>query len=522
MKKLILSSFVMVTLVLFSASDIFAQWTAQTSGITTRLRYVKAVDDNVVWACGASGVVLKSTNGGANWSSTTSPNAGSTIYTIDAFDATTAWVTGTVGGSADVSIWKTTDGGTTWTPQYNDPTGFGDALRMFDVNNGVYFGDPNTSTASKWELLTTSNGGSNWNRVPFGNYPAADSAGGEVGTACSMEINGNTVWFASYYSVLANDNIYKSTDKGLNWTKSSFTALAGGSSFIAFADQNNGVVMCLDNTTAKTTDGGATWATSSITGAGFRSVTNVPGTSNYLAVGSSGICYSSPDGTTWTAVTTGTTQSLYWIDATAGTAWAVGNAGTILKYTGPLLPVELTSFTAASQNHQVALNWATASELNNSGFEIQRKSNNSDFITVGFVKGIGTSTNQNEYSYLDKNLSDGIYSYRLKQVDFNGSFEYSNAIEVDVKSLDNYSLEQNYPNPFNPSTKIAFILTEKTNAKIVVMNAIGEEVAVLLNEVQEQGYHQVDFNASNLPSGIYFYTLQTGNFTATKKMILLK
>jgi len=187
-----------------------------------------------------------------------------------------------------------------------------------------------------------------------------------------------------------------------------------------------------------------------------------------------------------------------------------------------VLPVELTSFTALSQNSKVVLNWSTASELNNNGFEIQRKSRNSDFVTLGFVKGSGTSSEQKQYSYSDSKLADGNYSYRLKQVDFNGQFEYSNTVEVDVRSLNDFSLEQNYPNPFNPSTKIAYILKEKTNAKVVVMNAIGEEVAVLVNEEQEAGLQQLDFNASNLPSGIYFYTLQAGNFTETKKMILLK
>lgn len=187
-----------------------------------------------------------------------------------------------------------------------------------------------------------------------------------------------------------------------------------------------------------------------------------------------------------------------------------------------ILPVELTSFTATSQNQQVTLNWITASEINNNGFEIQRSVDNSNFVTVGFVKGSGTTTTRQEYSFIDKNLSNGIYSYRLKQIDFNGSFEFSNVVEVDVRSLDNYILEQNYPNPFNPTTNIGYILKEKTNVRVVVMNSIGEEIAVLVNQTQEQGYHQLEFNASNLPSGIYFYSLQAGNFNETKKMLLLK
>lgn len=194
----------------------------------------------------------------------------------------------------------------------------------------------------------------------------------------------------------------------------------------------------------------------------------------------------------------------------------------ILRYDVAPLPVELTSFTAVSQNQQVTLNWSTATELNNNGFEVQRSNSNSDFVSVAFIQGLGTTTNQQNYSYIDKNLSAGVYIYRLKQIDYNGQFDYSNSIEVDVVSLDNYSLLQNYPNPFNPTTKIGYILKDRTNVKVVVMNSLGEEIAVLVNELQDQGLHQLDFNASNLSSGIYFYSIQTSQFRETKKMLLMK
>ncbi|MFZ1280863.1 MAG: T9SS type A sorting domain-containing protein [Ignavibacteriaceae bacterium] len=194
----------------------------------------------------------------------------------------------------------------------------------------------------------------------------------------------------------------------------------------------------------------------------------------------------------------------------------------LLRFDVAPLPVELTSFAAVSHNQQVNLNWSTATELNNSGFEIQRSISNSEFVAVGFVKGVGTTTIQQDYSFSDKNLSVGKYLYRLKQIDFNGQFEYSDEVEVDVVSLDNYSLLQNYPNPFNPTTKIGYILKDRSNVKVVVMNSLGEEVAVLVNELQDQGLHELDFNASNLSSGIYFYSIQTSNFSETKKMLLMK
>ena len=190
--------------------------------------------------------------------------------------------------------------------------------------------------------------------------------------------------------------------------------------------------------------------------------------------------------------------------------------------TGSLLPVELSSFTAQADGNVVDLKWTTESELNNRGFEIQRKALESDFVTIGFVDGKGTSTEQNKYSFLDKNLNDGRYSYRLKQLDFNGTFSYSNVVDVEVISPEKYSLEQNYPNPFNPTTTIKYTIKEKNLVRISVLNSLGEEIAILINEEQDKGTHQIDFNAANLSSGIYFYRIHTGDFVNTKKMTLLK
>ncbi|MCW8996017.1 MAG: T9SS type A sorting domain-containing protein, partial [Psychromonas sp.] len=122
----------------------------------------------------------------------------------------------------------------------------------------------------------------------------------------------------------------------------------------------------------------------------------------------------------------------------------------------------------------------------------------------------------------DRNLYNGKYYYRLKQVDFNGTYEYSDVVEVEWRAFNSFLLEQNFPNPFNPTTIIGFGIQNKSDVKITILNAIGEEVAVVLNEEREPGYHTVEFNAANLPSGVYFYQLKTGEFVLTKKMLLLK
>lgn len=186
------------------------------------------------------------------------------------------------------------------------------------------------------------------------------------------------------------------------------------------------------------------------------------------------------------------------------------------------VPVELTSFTASINNLGVTLNWSTSTEKNNYGFEIQKKSSGGSFATIGFVKGQGTTTEKSDYSFIDKNPEAGKYFYRLKQVDFDGQFNYSSEVEIDVKPAYKFNLDQNYPNPFNPTTTISYTLPEKSMTKLVILNAIGEEVAVLLNEEQEAGYHKINFNGLNLTSGVYFYKLIAKDFTSVKKLMLVK
>ncbi|MBS4033599.1 MAG: choice-of-anchor J domain-containing protein [Ignavibacterium sp.] len=200
--------------------------------------------------------------------------------------------------------------------------------------------------------------------------------------------------------------------------------------------------------------------------------------------------------------------------------------GTVIELATGIVPVELSSFTASVSGKNVTLNWITASEVNNNGFEIQRKSDNV-FSAIGFVDGNGTTTNIQNYSFTDENLSAGTYTYRLKQVDFNGTFEYSNEIEVIVAIPAEFSLEQNYPNPFNPSTIISFNLAVDSDVSLKVFNILGQEVVSLLNNRISAGTQQINFNAAGLNSGVYFYQLEAkgidgSNFSSTRKMLLTK
>jgi hypothetical protein len=188
-----------------------------------------------------------------------------------------------------------------------------------------------------------------------------------------------------------------------------------------------------------------------------------------------------------------------------------------------IIPVELTSFTASATNDgNVVLNWSTATETNNHMFEVERKAVDGEYFTIGFVEGAGTTTEPQNYTYVDKTVETGKYIYRLKQLDFDGRYEYSDEVEVDVNGVLSFNLEQNYPNPFNPSTIIKYSVPEAGNIRLSVYNTVGEEIAILANGYSQSGFFEVTFDASNLPSGVYMYKLQSENSVQFKKMMLLK
>ena len=206
------------------------------------------------------------------------------------------------------------------------------------------------------------------------------------------------------------------------------------------------------------------------------------------------------------------------------------------------VPVELISFLAEVVNNTVNLKWATASELNNRGFEVECKQvgslpdgkasrqyavDNEEWNTIGFVEGSGTQSQTHNYNFIDSTVSAGRYSYRLKQIDFDGSFTYSNVVEVDLSLPLTFSLEQNFPNPFNPTTKIRYTVGDAyyaspTRVLLRIYDILGSEVATLVNEVKPAGSYEIVFNASQLASGVYFYSLNAGEFKMTKKMVLVK
>ncbi|MCS7052349.1 MAG: T9SS type A sorting domain-containing protein [Ignavibacterium sp.] len=220
----------------------------------------------------------------------------------------------------------------------------------------------------------------------------------------------------------------------------------------------------------------------------------------------------------------GTLFSALWQAAYIPTTGTQANFSVVkLRFENPI-PVELTSFTAEVIQNKVKLLWTTSTELNNQGFEIQRKLKSefhSNWETVGFVEGFGTVTEPKSYDFIDE-VKNGVYVYRLKQIDFDGYFNFSKEIEVNVNDFNSYSLEQNFPNPFNPLTKIIYSIQEPSNVQLFVLNSLGEIVAVLVNEYQSEGEYSIEFNSQGLSSGIYFYKLNAGKFSETRKMCIIK
>ncbi len=227
------------------------------------------------------------------------------------------------------------------------------------------------------------------------------------------------------------------------------------------------------------------------------------------------------------------TIALYHFDEGSGTttADASGNGYTLGLANSPAwivssLPVELTSFTATTTKSSATLAWQTATEVNNYGFDVERRTVgetvSGKWEKVGFVAGNGTSNSAHSYSYTDNAITAGTYVYRLKQIDNGGAYKYSNEAQVTIATPKSFALNQNYPNPFNPTTTISYDVPQQSNVKIAVYDIMGRELATLVNETKDVGSYQTVWNANKIASGVYFYRISAGAYTSVKKLVLLK
>jgi photosystem II stability/assembly factor-like uncharacterized protein len=462
-------------------TDAGVSWVSQTSGTTLNLNDIFFIDAITSCIVGGGGIILRTTNGGITWVQQTSGTTND-LCGVSFIDANNGWIVGIPWSTIQVNILRTTNGGTTWTQQTSGTDYPLNDVCFIDINTGIAVGGNWGMTQTDGLILRTYNGGNTWTEQPTGTHT----------NLLEVVFVGANVWIAvgdeSNWPGYDGHNILRTNDGGITWTPVLVINDWTFFNSVTFANENYG------------------WAVG-----------------GHYPDGTGKIFFTDDGGLNWSEQISDITNFLngvFFSDVLTG--WAVGGNGTILHTINGGVPVELTSFTATLNGKEVILNWSTATELNNQLFEVQRSFEGGDFASVGFVNGKGTTTEPQKYTYSDKVAVNGKYSYRLKQIDYLGSYEYSGVVEVDFRSFNSYLLEQNYPNPFNPTTTIGFGIQNKSNVKITILNAIGEEVAVLLNEEREAGFYQVEFNASSLPSGVYFYQLRAGDFISTKKMMLLK
>jgi photosystem II stability/assembly factor-like uncharacterized protein len=501
---------------------------------------ISVVDQNVMFVAAKGNYLYRTLNGGATWElKNTGLGASGDLYGISATDSLNCWVGWLKTTGTPASIYRTTNGGTSWTSQWSLAGSFPDGIKMFTPSYGIAIADP-TASGQPYQFRYTTNGGSNWYLSPTS--PIATS---EFGVINAFDfIDTNIIWVGSANTITTGTTakIYR-TSTGINgtWSNTAITGTAGSSGLyyqaIGFIDKNNGLAGSSEGDIVKSTDGGATWtAVPPPAGLSVFSVINMFGFkdgSNLIRMSvvdaTAYRCFSTTDfGTTWTEEvlpaegSASGIQHMQFVDGNLGFAGGLG--GTMLKYTGTL-PVELTSFTAKAAAGNVTLSWKTASEINNSGFEIQRKADENNWLVIAFKNGNGTTTNTNDYVFTDNiaGLNTNKLSYRLRQLDFNGHSQFSPIVLVDNLIPVNYSISQNFPNPFNPSTIIKFQIPQNSFVNLTVYNSLGQEIASLVNGIVDAGTHEVQFNASNISSGIYFYVIKAGNsFVQTKKMIVIK
>ena len=483
--------------VIFNCITIQAQWYQQYSSAYDNLYSILSLDGNTAWIVGRYGVVLKTTNQGTTWISKNS-GTGEALSFVYFFDENEGIAAGNYG-----IIRKTTDGGDNWfsvtsgtSEHFNEGSIVNDSIVYLIGWNGI--------------LLKSTDKGSTWvqkTQISSNNYHWVQFFDEYLGWASTQEVG----------------QIWKTTDGGDSWT---MKINIGSNSIwqVFFVNDEIGYAVGEWGLILKSTDGGESWIyQSSGTSVNLRSVYFHESNHGCIVGKDERRLWTTNGGNTWILEHTGYNYeylNVYFYDNNVG--WICGTGGLILYTHNGGVPVELIDFSIDVKGSYIILNWRTATELNNSGFEIERKYENQDWEKIGFVPGHGTTTERQAYSFTDKPKNKGKYLYRLKQIDYDGSYKYSDIAYVDNLIPLKFELKQNYPNPFNPSTKILYSIPHTSNMIIKVFDILGNEIETLVNGEEQPGSFEVEFNASTLPSGVYFYRLRAGDFVDTRKMILMK
>ncbi|MDY0081554.1 MAG: T9SS type A sorting domain-containing protein [Ignavibacteriaceae bacterium] len=491
--------------------------------------------------------------------------AGKEIYDIAVDDSGNVFVASWTG------IFKSTDNGVSWEFK-NNGLQIGDIYKLFiDYEGNIYL--CGSANFPAYGLYKSTDGGENWlgfadtlNRNPNNNFEDVTIIPNELGgiiyvsnehgvyrstdngvswqstnylDPCARHIGINKNGYMFFGNLCASwFGIYRSTDLGMNWVRHTFL----GVSSMVYLRDGSILAGCYDPGLAsfgiyKTTNNGDNWFnTNTISGLDYPSDFLLDTNDDiYVFIGGlniDGIYVSFNDGNSWKnyGLSGYHPVTCLAID-TSGYVWAGAHQDGVYRAAGRTVPVELASFTAEVNNNNVLLSWITATEINNQGFEIERsekleargKNTNEDWEKIGFVGGNGTTTEISHYTFIDEDVTIGTYNYRLKQIDYDGSFEYSNIAEVKVRIPFEYFLFQNYPNPFNPETNIDYRIPEETLVNISLYDITGSKIKELVNEKKQPGHYTIKLKGGELNSGIYFYRLlTTSGYTAVKKIMFLK
>jgi hypothetical protein len=518
-RRMLLIAAAIVALPFVSSS----QWTPADCGLTEVARYL-AVNGTTLFAA-TSGGVYSSTDEGLSWSLVSAPlpasgstgthfavsqthlffgrehayvsaiNGSNWVYSDDGlgagpFPGTPNWVSSiTVTGTkllvgTSVGVFVSTDTGVSWSAS---------GLDSYDVRVIAASGTDVYAGLKGGSAYYSSNSGSTWTHISAGlpmNIPEP--------------IRGFAFCGAYVFASTYDDALYLSTSPSAAWIPA-----------------NTGLP-----------NGNGPYYNYSAAGAG----------GNFYAGSKDGV-YGSTDGVNWSPFNDGLRA-----EAVAGGAGAQGLAvcgshvfAVVWDSTGTRVwrraladpvPIQLEMFTASMMDgSRVNLYWKTASETGNYGFEIQKSNSPPEYRSVPdlFIPGHGTTVVPHEYHWTDPSGEAGDY-YRLKQIDLDGTWHFSEGVRpASVSGVrdestrpDRFSMEQNYPNPFNPSTTIRFAVPVRSHVRLSIFNALGQEVAALLNSVKEAGSYEVRLEGSNLASGLYFYRLTAGDFVQTRKLLLLR
>ncbi len=467
---------------IYKTENSFENW--QRLIINDNFSDVYFVSEKEGYAIGS--LLYKTTNYGMDWKRVESIGGGVTIYFLDSLN----------GLLGDNAIYKTTNGGNNW--YQTNSQGLG-ARKFFFINEQVGWAVIGRS------ILKTTDGGENW-VVQFIHINDSFTSIFFVDS-----LNG---WATSRY-------VHQTTDGGVNWIQRTDVPIYF--SYDIYFIGQNGFIINDNQKLYKSSNNGIDWIVqlnSPYYIKNFGWLSDKHG----LIMGGSVVYETKDSGSAWNLVNELINVGLQKFHAPSEwVGYSVGGLGLIIKYfDSSYVPVDLIQFTGKYLADKVLLNWSTGSEENNYGFKIFKSIDMYDWKEIGFVGGEGTSTKNQNYTFIDKQISNEFQYYKLKQIDFDGSNKFSAIVSVRIP-INNFEVTQNYPNPANPTTTISYTLPQKTTVRVELFSINGERIVELLNEEKERGIYRIEIDLKNYSSGLYFYRITTNSgYTATKKLILIK